>query len=84
MSESPRDIPRGVRRLLGHLSDRASSGSGEAADERLRAARANDAEENAASMPPEDEALEMHCLWLTECYGPSHIGAPRNRAAGLG
>ena len=40
----------------------------------MAAARADDAEENEASEPPKDETVELHCVWLAECYGPSQMG----------
>lgn len=32
-----------------------------------------DPEENRMTSPPEDERIEVRCIWLTEFYAPSHV-----------
>lgn len=32
-----------------------------------------DPEKNRMTSPPEDERIEVRCIWLTEFYAPSHV-----------
>lgn len=34
-----------------------------------------DPRENEETTPPDDEVIEMCCIWVTECYPPSHAAA---------
>jgi hypothetical protein len=34
-----------------------------------------DPSENAETTPPDDERIEICCIWVTECYPPSHAAA---------
>jgi hypothetical protein len=53
-----------------------------------------DAQENAETLPPDEEEIRIHCLWMTEFYGPAHqpqlvanlrrLGWDRGRGASAG
>lgn len=70
-------VRRWIARWVGRPISTFAEQDGVSADtteRHLEALRGSDDEENEASEPPEDEAIELHCIWVTECYGPSHIG----------
>ena len=54
------------RRITGHLTngDPASI---------LEAYQKNDCTENVETAPPEDEHVELRCMWAVEFYTPSHV-----------
>ena len=39
----------------------------------LDLSRRNDPSSNAETTPPEDEQVDLHCMWAVEFYAPSHV-----------
>lgn len=52
--------------------------------ELLEECRKHDDEDNAQSEPPEDEAIDLKCMWGVEFYTPSQIGELLRRFEKLG
>src|SRR4051812_6501016 len=46
--------------------------------------REMDPEENERSKPPPDEHVRVHCIWMTEFYGPAELGPLLSRLRRLG
>ena len=54
------------KRILGRSRDDSSA-------EILETLRKNDAADNAETAPPEDEHVDLHCIWAVEYYTPSYV-----------
>ena len=39
----------------------------------LDLSRRNDPSSNVETTPPEDEQVDLHCMWAVEFYAPSHV-----------
>ncbi|MBI3092293.1 MAG: hypothetical protein HYY96_16655 [Candidatus Tectomicrobia bacterium] len=50
----------------------------------LQWCQSRDEKDNAQTKPPDDEQIELHCLWAVEFYTPSHVDKFLSSLASLG